>query len=360
MPDEEKIEQPQESTEESLYRKASAKVDEALPRFKGMSFTREELYRELGIFNNPAHRLQREAVSKVLYNISDQNKERKKPAIKQIGRNNYRLVNYEVTPILWQDAKLADLAHLNFPLDYDVSEHDDKRPLMWAQDVNICPKDIIVVAGESNMGKSTFCMNMAVENMNNIPVTLWISEGSELKVARRMEGFRDRGLTHEDGSPKFEVLRLDKDPADCAALRPDSLNIFDWVNVIGDFWGISKIIENIEKNLNTGVAVVAIQKADGQALGRGGGFSRDWASLYLTMSKLSNIYFKMEIVKCKDYNASNPNGKQYRFNICDKGSHFSRMEEIVNCKVCHGTGVKNKVQCTVCSGEGYTVVGEDF
>jgi hypothetical protein len=337
-----------EQSLEGIYKKASAKVELVLPRFKGMVFTREEVYRECGIFNNPQHKDWREAVSKVLYNISDQNKERVKPLIKQTGRNAYRLVNYDVTPILWQDAKLEALAKINFPLDYDVSEHDDRRPLVWASDVNICPKDIIVVAGESNMGKSCFCMNMAIENMDNMPVTLWISEGSELKVARRLEGFRDKGLIAADGTPKFEILRLDKDPADAAALRPDSL------------WNISKTIENIEKSLDKGVAVVAIQKADGQALGRGGGFSRDWASLYLTLSKLSNFYLRMKIEKVKDYNDVNVNGKEYRFTIVDKGAHFSRLEEIEPCKVCHGTGVKNKVQCTVCEGNKYTVVGEEF
>jgi hypothetical protein len=164
----------------------------------------------------------------------------------------------------------------------------------------------------------------------------------------------------DDGTPKFEVLRLDKDPADAVSLRPDSLNIFDWVNVIGDFWDISKKLEGIEKALNTGVAVVAIQKADGQALGRGGGFSRDWASLYLTMSKLTNFYFRMEIIKVKDYNGVNPNGKQYRFNIVDKGSHFHDMKEIEMCKACKGTGTKAGGKCTLCEGNKYTVVGEEF
>jgi len=61
---------------------------------------------------------------------------------------------------------------------------------------------------------------------------------------------------------------------------PDKINIIDWINIdSGEHYMIGSILEGIKRQLGRGIAIVAIQKAEGATAGRGGQFTRDFADL---------------------------------------------------------------------------------
>ena len=166
------------------------------------------------------------------------------------------------------------------------------------------------------------------------------------KFRRRIEKMDWVNPMKEDGSPKFELIERYEKWADI--IRPDNINIIDWINLGDNFYQIGRILEDIQERLKKGIAVISIQKSEGKALGLGGGFSEHLASLYLVLD-----FEKLTVRKAKEWaNGPNPNGKMYGFEIIDGGSKFHHIREIKPCKACFSTGKSRGQTCGECNGKG--------
>jgi len=304
-----------------------------LPFHKGESFTVADIYHYFDWREQDV----RAAVSKVMYELSTR---RKTPLLEKTGRH-YRVIDRSVNVVNWWDEDEDDLFHLKFP------EGKEGTMFGFADIIRLYPGEVVVIAGVSNWGKTLLALNLAIENAANYTTRYMSSESTKGgKLKHRLSHFPKEKIFNGNGIPLFEVVERRSNHKDI--LLPDGLNIIDWINLTDNFYLIGKILEDIQATLRKGLAVVVLQKSESKAMGRGGDFSRDLASLYLTIDPGT-----IKVEKCKSYNGDNPNGKRYAFDIVDKGSHFQDIHEVVDCPQCKGARYYRGYKCSKCKGTGF-------
>lgn len=202
--------------------------------------------------------------------------------------------------------------------------------------------DCIVLAGESNQGKSTFAQCFLSENWDSLPCFYISTETTPSKFVRRLYDIPNAEPL-KDGEPKFQFATMDGDNYD-EIIEPDLINIVDWVSLRGNYYEIENVIRDIKARLNRGIAVVVLQKKEGQDAPVGGEFA--WRRADVCLLIQSGI---VKVKKAKDFTPPNPNGKLFSFTIPDGVCGFANVTEVVKCVACRG----NNKHCTVCGGSGY-------
>lgn len=177
--------------------------------------------------------------------------------------------------------------------------------------VHTLPKSVAVIAGQTDAGKSAFCLNFAYLN-KKLKVRYLTSEMGKAEIKSRvsllgepLESWRD--IEFIERSSNFADLVL-----------PDDVTIIDYMEKADNFFEIAKDIKEVFDRLKTGFALIALQKKAGQDFGRGGDFSAEKARLYLSMSPGT-----LKIVKAKNWTnpTENPNGFSVDFKLV-KGIKF--------------------------------------
>jgi len=223
--------------------------------------------------------------------------------LEQIKPGHYQVKERELPDMQWHDADTS--AALDIKLPFDI--HDL---------VEIYPKNILVIAGTSNSGKTAYLLNFIRDNMHNWPVHYFTSELSEQELKKRIEKFGDdinlwTFHAHERNG-NFDSVVV-----------PEAINIIDYLEPpVGEYYAIGVQISAIHSRLTTGIAFIAIQKKKGAELGRGAEFSEERARLYLSMDN-----GKLKIVKAKNWRTDkNPNGIEYTFKLID-GCKFIEIQQ---------------------------------
>ena len=256
----------------------------------------------------------RQQVSKKLYN----DVKLATPKLEKQGKT-FRLVDRNADEIDWVNADVNNVISLKLP--YGLQ---DKTEFDFEKNVLIPPKSVIIIAGTSNEGKTAFCLNLLVNNMDTMKTTYFTNEMSAVGFKRRMAPFGEWcELYDKTGQPKFRVISRYDNYQD--VLTPDGLNIIDYLdaNEQGEYYKIAPYIKGIHKKLRTGLAVIALQKPPGRLDAFGGANIRGVATLYLSIEK-----GRLEVVKAKDWVKENPNGNKYSFEITYSGSQFSNVKRI--------------------------------
>jgi len=316
--------------EAKTYQYVSRLVEKWLSLHKGETFDLDTICRQLAITN----REDRHRVVVRLFHAVESD------LLKKSGRL-YTYIDKTFKLIEWWKGPEDDHLAIRWPWG-----HQDNSGFGFAETVSISQGDVIMIAGLSNMGKTAFCLNLLLENMDMYPCTLMGNEYKPSKFRRRIEKMDWVNPMKEDGSPKFELIERYEKWADI--IRPDNINIIDWINLGDNFYQIGRILEDIQERLKKGIAVISIQKSEGKALGLGGGFSEHLASLYLVLD-----FEKLTVRKAKEWaNGPNPNGQMYGFEIIDGGSKFHHIREIKPCKACFSTGKSRGQKCGECGGKG--------
>jgi len=191
---------------------------------------------------------------------------------------------------------------------------DIKYPLDLHELFRTMPKNIIVVAGTQNVGKTAFLLNLASLNMNRgINVRYITSEMGEQELSNRCKMFEPeipfsfwKGVQFCDHNFGFS----DK-------VDPDGLNIIDYLEIAKDFSEIADRMKEIYQKLEKGVAVIGIQKKYGAEFGRGAEFSLEKPRLYVTLEANPPEGNIAKIVKCKNWarDDRNPNHLECVFNV---------------------------------------------
>ena len=190
---------------------------------------------------------------------------------------------------------------------------DFKYPLGIHEYFITLPKNIIIVAGEANAGKTAWLLNCAYKNMNEFDVHYFSSEMGATELKNRLIKFK----------APFDVWRKvhwkERSMNFADVIQSDSVNIIDYLEVHDEFYKIGGLIKDIHDKLNKGIALIALQKNEGRDSGLGGMRSLEKARLYLAMEKNG----RMKIVKAKNWrnDTVNPNGLCVRF-LLGGGCHF--------------------------------------
>lgn len=258
-------------------------------------FISRQLDAELNIQTSAAKTLRRVVVKA----LCDEGKlERDK---EQSGK--YRLVLSEVSTLNWQEANEANYLSIDFP--FNLHEL-----------VRIYPKNIIVVAGAPDAGKSAYCFNFIKMNMKRWPIVYFTSEmgAEELKV--RLSKFN---IPLDEW--QFEARERSSNFID--VIYPDWINIIDYLEITDNFYNVADTLLGIHNKLSKGIAIVVVQKKRGAELGRGAEFSLEKPRLYLALDA-----GKLRIVKAKNWvnGHKNPNGLAWSFQLVN-GATFVNIQE---------------------------------
>jgi len=317
--------------EESTQKKISALVKGWLYDDKPERFDLDKLCRNISIYEPDNRR----RVSRILSYLV------KTGELEKV-RGQYRFIDKEVEFVEWENADVLPIKGLVYP--YDVERSDG---FGFEDYVILYPGDLIVIAGNSNAGKTTWCLNFLVNNMDKFKCRFITNElGDKQKFKARISHFDWVDVLDKNGKGKFEVIKRYTNWQDI--ILPDAINIIDWINLAGDrTYDIGMVMQSIQANLGSGLGIIAIQKGEGNPLGRGKDFSRDLASLYLAID-----YEKLTVVKCKSWEKDNPNNKMFGFRVVDRGSKFTDIYLAENCPKCRGSRYIMGRKCDKCLGKG--------
>jgi hypothetical protein len=187
---------------------------------------------------------------------------------------------------------------------------DLKWPFQIEKLCGIMPKNVIVVTGSPDTGKTAFLLDFIRRNMEKHKIFYFSSEMGALELKSRLEKFPQLPIT----GWKFTPVERAGNFAD--VIRPDDINVIDFLEIHEDFYLIGKWIKEIFDKLNKGIAVIAIQKNTGKGvdIARGGVGSLEKPRLYIS---LSNNPHTLKIVKAKNWanDLVNPNGLFIRYKI---------------------------------------------
>jgi len=239
----------------------------------------------------------------------------------KLEKNNkaFKLIDRTLEEIGWDDADPDDVYRIKFPYD---AESGNGFP--FENNINIPPRGLIVVAGVSNAGKTTFLLNLMLRNMDDFDTHYFTSELSAVALKRRMIPFEQwYELRNGEGKMKFKIW--DRYDNYHEVIRPDGLNIIDYLDVNSDaeYFKMKPYLKRIKRALHRGVAVVALQKPPGRDDAYGGPALRGDSDLYLAMD-----FGKLKVLKAKDWENENPNETKYKFDIIHTGSMFSSIERV--------------------------------
>lgn len=181
--------------------------------------------------------------------------------------------------------------------------------------VGIMPGNVAVIAGEPNAGKTAFLLNVVRMNMDRHEIHYFSSEMGASEMRKRLACFKDTVLDEW----KFHPWERNENFAD--VIRPDAVNIIDYLEAHEDFYLVGLQIKAIFDRLRTGVAIIGLQKNYNTNIGRGGVGTVEKPRLYLSMKsgELSIVKGKIWAGKVK------PDGLSAKFELIN-GAKFEFKE----------------------------------
>ncbi len=183
-------------------------------------------------------------------------------------------------------------------------------PFNLEEKVKILPKNIIIVGGTPDGGKTAFLLNVASMNRNTQDISYFISEMGIDEYQGRVDPM---GISREEWHSKITTIERSCNFQD--VIRPDGLNIIDFLELSGDdYLKVGETIRRIWDKLTTGVCFIAIQKRYGSDLPQGGIGAIEKARVALSLDR-----GMVKIVKAKNWRdgRSNPNGLEMEFKLID-------------------------------------------
>jgi len=184
------------------------------------------------------------------------------------NRGEYRIIDREV--------EFTDFLNVSKEKAIDLT-----LPLEIHRKTVFFPRDIIVIAGVTGYGKTTFLLNVIKENMQKFEFKYFSSEMSALAINKKLGYFE---LPIEDW--KMKVISDDKwDYSNIHdKIFPNDMNVIDYLEPEGEkTYNIHGVLTKISKRLEKGMALIATQKRPDLALSAGGVYSAKSTSLYLSL-----------------------------------------------------------------------------
>jgi len=210
----------------------------------------------------------------------------------------FRRIQRDSAPIEWEEADISNVFPIRWPFEIE------NYALMY-------PKNIAVLAGESNVGKTAFLLEVTRLNMAKHTIHYFSSEMGAEELKLRISKFEDNGKW------VFDPRERSTNFAD--VIYPDDVNIIDYFEfATSEFFRLAEELRAIFDKLRTGIAIIALQKKKGSELGRGAEFGLEKPRLYLSME-----FGKLKIIKAKNWavEGQNPNGMEFHFSLVN-GAKF--------------------------------------
>ncbi len=231
---------------------------------------------------------------------------------------------------------------------------DTGMEFLFAEDIVVREGDMVLLSGQSNYGKTTLCLSICAENIHAHPVLMGNEyTTTDLEPSPRLLDRLDRmdwvSWYDLNGEDNFTLLPVHEDYVE--HIVKDSINIIDWINLPGEYYLISPVMEGIKKAVGKGIAVIALQKNSDKEYGRGGAMTKDFADCELLLDSYGDSEVKLTIGKVKEAKRR-VMGRMFAYSI-EKGVKIINFREIVKCPACFGKGWKFQKPCDECVKLGY-------
>jgi hypothetical protein len=145
-------------------------------------------------------------------------------------------------------------------MDLDAPPRDDvgiSLPLNLDTLVVLFPKNVVVVAGEKDSGKTTFAMNTAFMNRDILPVTYFNSEMGVEELQARIRHF-PQNLYPFDEWKKIRWIERASRFEDL--VDPDGLNIIDFLEIGSEAFTVTEDVKRVFDKLYKGLLLIVMQK----------------------------------------------------------------------------------------------------
>ena len=304
-----------EDNEDSPLTHAEAKqrIDEWLPYTEGKTFEARDVWAQFNVWTAEG----KHNVAQVLSYYKHTGK-------LDGDKGKFRFVNKALENLDWVAADTGNILDIKWPIGWG-----DRTTFGFDDNLTLYPGSIVIVAGVSNMGKTTFMHNILVRNMDTWKCRYLTNEMGSEEFRDRMDNFEDAfELTDEFGDPKFETGTRYSDYQD--VVLANGLTIIDYLDPGESPYLVGQQIDAIKQKIGGGVAFIAIQKKlttlrlrDGRTreivsdYGTGGQYSEHRARIVLHIEK-DYLYVK----KAKKCRIENVNGKKFAYAIKNNGSQF--------------------------------------
>ena len=268
---------------EDRERNIAEEVREWVGATKG-DFDTTKVYLEATMSDNKEKRAARKALERLCKEGVIERNDKK--------AGHYRIVNLDVEKIDFVNAsdKVVDISW----------------PLHLERFFITHPKNIIVIAGSPDSGKTAFLLNFVRKNMSHHKIRYLSSEMGDSEFRDRLSKFDDISLKEWT----FEALEKSSDWWD--VIDPDNITIIDYMEIHDNFYQIGQWFKNCFDKLKRGICIIAIQKNPKADMGRGGIATLEKPRLAINLD-----YNVATIAKAKNWvNAQiNPKGMQCKFKL---------------------------------------------
>jgi energy-coupling factor transporter ATP-binding protein EcfA2 len=190
--------------------------------------------------------------------------------------------------------RTIEFCDLSLRSEKSIKELDAKLPLQMESLVTVFRGDLIVVAGRTNSGKSSFALELAMLNKHLHPRYC----SCELTI----EQVQDRALKDGKSLEDLSGIQFAMKHGDYQDVMEEGcLNIVDFLSAPnGEYYLIPPLITKIHERMNgTGLLLVCLQKDKGRRSGEGGEKTLHRSNLYLTMDRQENGQHWLNVEKCK-------------------------------------------------------------
>lgn len=219
---------------------------------------------------------------------------------------NYRKVDKSLVRIDWRQVRDRGEAETLYPL---------ILPLGLNRLCGISHRNVIVLAGESNSGKSELALEMAHNNLlshggAHREIDYYSNEFSKHELCGRIMSINNK--SNWDGMETYE--RYDDFHS---VIRPGVLSIIDYLEVFNNFWEIGEKIDKIHRAIGDGVAVICTQKHQNSEFGMGGQFGTHRTRLMVSIAYNKETQLRTaRILKCKrPLTPTHPDGMQMDYKV---------------------------------------------
>ncbi len=281
-------------SKEGLYARAHKAIEDLLPSLKGETLSREQWWRLLNVNpNNSTHIPFKDAVNEVLYQMTSVNKNKR---IAKEG-SGFKVVDDVLVPI--KIGRNNTTARFDLTLPFGIHDY-----------CFLYRKNIGIVSGSKDAGKSAILMNIARLNMKKHRVIYWSSEMVDDEFNARLSKYN--GLELSDWTIEAYERSYDFDQV----IVPDALNLIDFLELGGDdqeyYKGVA-LVRRIYDKLNNGVAIIACQKNRDASLPKGGSGLLEKARIALSLDPN-----RIELVVAKNWTEgieTSPRGKAWTYQL---------------------------------------------
>jgi len=202
----------------------------------------------------------------------------------------------------------------------DLDATDEKAadiylPMLLHTMVELYPRNIILVSGEKDAGKTCFALNVAYANRDKFPVRYFNSEMGSMELRRRLVKFPSSfRLAEWKKIVWMEQAKQFEDHID-----PNGLNIIDFLEVGAEAFTVTDDIRRVFDKLDKGLLLIVMQKRSYKEYAVGGEGTLEKARLAINLEHKDGENIA-RITVAKNWKGDvRPRGKVCKYKIVQGG-----------------------------------------